>query len=90
MLIVYSFLNRIEIDKPIITPTQIDTKEMKNNSRVTSLVDNSSIITVAMIMMLIAIDKAIRKRQNKLFLSTELYNLSSLCSIGFMVVLFFF
>ncbi len=89
MLIVYSFLNRIEIDKPMITPTQIDTKEMKNNSRVTSFVDNSSIITVAMIMMLIAIDNAIRNRQNKLFLSTDLYSLSSLWSIGFMFVLFF-
>ncbi len=89
MLIVYLFLNRIEIDKPMITPIQIDTKAIENNSRVTSLVDNSSIITVAMIMMLIAIDKAIRKRQNKLFLSTDLYNLSSLLSIGFMFVLFF-
>lgn len=89
MLIVYLFLNRIEIDKPMITPIQIDTKAIENNSRVTSLVDNSSIITVAMIMMLIAIDKAIRKRQNKLFLSTDLYNLSSLWSIGFMFVLFF-
>ena len=72
----------------MITPIQIDTKEMKNISKVTSLVDISSIITVAIIMILIAMDKAIRKRQNKLFFSTDLYSLSSLWSIAFILVLF--